>query len=717
MTINVVDLIKIKVLSTGTGALSLGDAVAGYRGLEGLTNGLIYSYSIQQGSDYEIGKGTYLASGNLLVRSPTQSSNGGAALDLQPNATVAFVLLAADLAQIKQGPAGAPGPAGPAGNVAATLADLKAAPITNGTMLYDQATFTWTAGDYSATDPEQLDVNVVASDDNLLSDGAWIRQTAAKVALTSGDSLQYFVDLLLSAAGMGAIGAAEGETGQQALDHGGRVTVPGTGAVPVTTAASVAQTAIVPAHFGVAFDGTDQSAKVQAMIDAAAEYSVPIYLNGGIIGIGATLDLKGRYVEISGAGANNTVLRATTSMGPMFDAQEASDVVVSPFSIKDLRIDCNDLASMGYAMRYRHYTKIDGVYILNATDSGIWEKDTWNNYRSRVTVHGSPIGVNLIGSNHNSVWSKCSFNTNTDTQLVIGNAGTANDGNMGLLFDGCDVEFGGPGAKGITTAASTSATFTGCYLGENIEGAVIENQGHVLVKGGVLFWGILSTSYLIRPLAGRLMIEGAQLNGQAYGTLSNLSYLSPTEVAAAAYGKFKMKDIAAYIGSGSGILPGDVLAPIPGTSFAPRYGQDFTAASFDGAVTSSISGSSITMTVTTPGTTNLNELHCPLQSGWRKGKPVFYALVYEATRSTRVKFATSAFGSNQFVYDLPATTGPTTFFINGLTPDPDAYTLVELTILSSVAGDTLTVHKQAFCDYGFLDCPSGASFGNLGLAA
>ena len=116
MTINVVDLVKIKVLSTGTGAVSLGDAVAGYRGLEALTNGLEYSYSIQQGADFEIGKGTYLATGNLLVRSPTQSSNGGAALELQPNATVAFVLLAADLLQIKQGPAGTPGPAGPAGN-------------------------------------------------------------------------------------------------------------------------------------------------------------------------------------------------------------------------------------------------------------------------------------------------------------------------------------------------------------------------------------------------------------------------------------------------------------------------------------------------------------------------------------------------------------------------------------------------------------------------
>ena len=97
MPSTLVDLVKITANSTGTGAIALGAAVPAYRGVEALTNGGIYSYAIQQDSTYEYGRGTYLASGNMFIRTPTFSSNGGAAIVLAPNAEVAFVALAEDL--------------------------------------------------------------------------------------------------------------------------------------------------------------------------------------------------------------------------------------------------------------------------------------------------------------------------------------------------------------------------------------------------------------------------------------------------------------------------------------------------------------------------------------------------------------------------------------------------------------------------------------------
>lgn len=217
MAINVVDLVKIKALTTGTGAIALGDAVPGYRGIEGLTNGQEYSYSIQQGSEFEVGRGTYLSATVQLTRSPLYSSNGGAALELQPNAMVAFVLLSSDLAQIKEGAPGAAGPPGPAGNVAADLDALKAAPITNRTMLYDQATFNWAEGDYSDTPEDQLDVNVVESDSTSLATGAWVRQFGSKIQLAGGASVQSFVDTVQSTEGAEAVGTPEGNA-QEALD-------------------------------------------------------------------------------------------------------------------------------------------------------------------------------------------------------------------------------------------------------------------------------------------------------------------------------------------------------------------------------------------------------------------------------------------------------------------------------------------------------------------
>lgn len=97
MAATVVDNVKIKVLSTGTGALQLGSSVDGYRGQEALTNGKIYNYAVRVGGIYEIGQGTYLADTATLTRSVQYSSNGNDLVVLPPNCEVSFVALAADL--------------------------------------------------------------------------------------------------------------------------------------------------------------------------------------------------------------------------------------------------------------------------------------------------------------------------------------------------------------------------------------------------------------------------------------------------------------------------------------------------------------------------------------------------------------------------------------------------------------------------------------------
>lgn len=97
MASSLVDLVKINVSNTGSGAITLGSAVEGYRGRDVLTNGTVYSYSIQQGSAWEFGRGTYLAESAQIIRSVIDSSDGGTALDLKPNAQIAFTALSADL--------------------------------------------------------------------------------------------------------------------------------------------------------------------------------------------------------------------------------------------------------------------------------------------------------------------------------------------------------------------------------------------------------------------------------------------------------------------------------------------------------------------------------------------------------------------------------------------------------------------------------------------
>lgn len=91
-----VDLVKIQAQSTGSGPITLGPPVPGWRGVAALTDGRTYSYSIQQDGNYEAGTGVYLAIGNLFVRTPRLSSNGGAPISLATGAVVVFTALAID---------------------------------------------------------------------------------------------------------------------------------------------------------------------------------------------------------------------------------------------------------------------------------------------------------------------------------------------------------------------------------------------------------------------------------------------------------------------------------------------------------------------------------------------------------------------------------------------------------------------------------------------
>lgn len=74
------------------------------------------------------------------------------------------------------------------GTVAASIRQLKAAPIASIMMLFDGATFNWTPGDYSSASPDDIDVNIVKADGVELSGGAWVRQSGASLTFVQSSS-------------------------------------------------------------------------------------------------------------------------------------------------------------------------------------------------------------------------------------------------------------------------------------------------------------------------------------------------------------------------------------------------------------------------------------------------------------------------------------------------------------------------------------------------
>jgi len=97
--VKLVNRAKVSTSSTGTGTITLGSAVSGYQtfGDAGVADGETVRYVIEDGTAWEIGTGTYTASGTTLSRTVTESSNSDAAINLSGSAVVFATAAAADV--------------------------------------------------------------------------------------------------------------------------------------------------------------------------------------------------------------------------------------------------------------------------------------------------------------------------------------------------------------------------------------------------------------------------------------------------------------------------------------------------------------------------------------------------------------------------------------------------------------------------------------------
>jgi hypothetical protein len=94
MAIVIADRVKVTTTTTGTGTLTLGSAVTGFQdfGAIGDGNETYYTISVPGGADWEVGIGTYTASGTTLSRDTIlASSNGGSAVNLSAGTKDVFV--------------------------------------------------------------------------------------------------------------------------------------------------------------------------------------------------------------------------------------------------------------------------------------------------------------------------------------------------------------------------------------------------------------------------------------------------------------------------------------------------------------------------------------------------------------------------------------------------------------------------------------------------
>lgn len=89
----------VSTATAGTGTITLGSALSGYQSFAdaGITNGQVVRYTIIDGANWEIGTGTYTSAGTTLSRTPSESTNADAAINLSGSATVFIAAAAADI--------------------------------------------------------------------------------------------------------------------------------------------------------------------------------------------------------------------------------------------------------------------------------------------------------------------------------------------------------------------------------------------------------------------------------------------------------------------------------------------------------------------------------------------------------------------------------------------------------------------------------------------
>lgn len=89
MALVVKDRVQETTTTTGTGTVTLAGAVSGFQTFSVIGDGNTCYYAITSGTDFEVGLGTYTASGTTLSRDTIlESSNAGSAITLSGTSNV-----------------------------------------------------------------------------------------------------------------------------------------------------------------------------------------------------------------------------------------------------------------------------------------------------------------------------------------------------------------------------------------------------------------------------------------------------------------------------------------------------------------------------------------------------------------------------------------------------------------------------------------------------
>ncbi len=457
-------------------------------------------------------------------------------------------------------------------------------------------------------------------------------------------------------------------------------------------------------NYGAKFDGvTDDTAALQAAIDAAHQLSEPLIFPGRGAVISAALDLRGRIVEIHGT-VGRTELRANKRGITMINAEEAEDVVYSPFVIEGVNLNGDSLAKYGMRIRYRHHTELRNMLFAFCTEANVWEQDTWISRRVNCRSVGTKVGWQLDGSNFDSAFYNCYNAGCTRTQWLINNNGTLLNGNNSLLFSNCgatDAE-----GSGMEVNGHVVANLHCCYWGENCDGpTVVNNGGTVVFQGGTVSYGWKPSSYLVVPASGSetVLESSCQINGQDFGSIDRLTSLTSTQISAGS-GTLRLDDVKGYmITGGNQILAGDPIGyGAQRNVLVPRLGRQYHPIANNAEVTATnpTANAIQVMCNSVIGSNPIIGVHAPLELDYRTGEPFYMLLVYRSSKPLQVRIDKAPLGAPVALLSFPPSSsgGATHVKVDAPIPAAPAGAVFEILMPNAAANDFLEIRECFLTD-------------------